>query len=72
MPSIKIKKLYRDTRNGRISGVCAGLADYFGVSAGGIRIAAIIAFLITGLVPTAILYVLLAMVLDPKPRASYY
>jgi phage shock protein C len=72
VPSIKIKKLYRDTRNGRISGVCAGLADYFGVSAGGIRIAAIIAFLITGLVPTAILYVLLAMVLDPKPRASYY
>lgn len=72
MAKFKVKKLYRDTKNGRISGVCAGLADYFGVSAGGIRIAAIIAFLITGLFPTAILYILLGMALDPKPRASYY
>jgi len=70
--NFKIKKLYRDTRNGRISGVCAGLADYFNISAGGIRIAAIVAFLITGLFPTAILYILLAMALDPKPRTSYY
>ncbi len=72
MARFKMKKLYRNTRNGRINGVCAGLADYFGFGVGKIRIAAIIAFLITGLFPTAILYILLGMALDPKPTASYY
>lgn len=72
MAKIKMKKLYRDTRNGRINGVCAGLSDYFGISVGKIRIAAIIAFLITGLFPTAILYILLGMALDPKPHVSHY
>jgi phage shock protein PspC (stress-responsive transcriptional regulator) len=26
------RRLYRDVENGMISGVCAGLGDYFGIS----------------------------------------
>ncbi len=40
--------LYRNTRNGKIAGVCAGLADYWQVEAWVVRLLAIVAFLFTG------------------------
>ena len=32
------KELYRDTRNGKIGGVCAGIAQYFGIEPWIVRI----------------------------------
>ena len=34
--------LYRDPRNGRIMGVCAGIADYFDVRPGFVRLMTVI------------------------------
>ncbi|MEE4659669.1 MAG: PspC domain-containing protein [Halieaceae bacterium] len=40
--------LYRNTRTGKIAGVCAGLADYWDVDNWVVRLLAIAAFLFTG------------------------
>ena len=40
--------LYRNTRDGKIAGVCAGLADHWGVERWVVRLLAIVAFLFTG------------------------
>lgn len=42
------KELYRDTANGKISGVCAGLANYLGAEVWLIRILVISAALLGG------------------------
>src|SRR6266849_5922956 len=46
-------RLYRDTENGRIAGVCAGISDYFGVRRSLVRLAAILG-LVFFFVPTFI------------------
>ncbi|BDX05726.1 envelope stress response membrane protein PspC [Planctobacterium marinum] len=42
------KELYRDTEKGKIAGVCAGLAEYFGWELWLVRIIFISGFLLTG------------------------
>ena len=51
-----------------ILGVCQGLADYFNVSATGIRITAVILFIFTGFWPVGALYLLAALIFKPLPR----
>lgn len=41
-------KFYRDKANGKVAGVCAGLADYFGIDVTLVRIAALALALATG------------------------
>lgn len=65
------KKLYKDPRNGRIMGVCAGVADYLDISAGLVRFAAIIAVLFTWLWGGLFVYVALGLMLDAKPADAY-
>ena len=60
-------RLYKNTRDGRFMGVCAGVADYFDIRPGVIRLLAVIAFFMTGFFPTAIIYILLGFILDDKP-----
>nr|QOL00390.1 phage shock protein C [uncultured organism] len=58
--------LYRDPAHGRIAGVCAGLANYFGVSIGGMRLAVIVlGFVFFG--PVLFGYILLAVLLPRRP-----
>jgi phage shock protein C len=62
-------RLWRDTDRGIIAGVCAGIAGYIGVEPIVIRLVAVL-----GLVffpPTIVAYVILALVLRPKPPALY-
>jgi phage shock protein C len=59
-------RLYRDTEHRRIAGVCAGIADYLGVRRGVVRLATVLA-LIFFFVPTVIAYVVLAIMLKPRP-----
>ncbi len=54
---LNTNQLYRDTVNGKVSGVCAGLAKHFNLDAWIVRIAAIAAFIFIP-VPVAIAYVL--------------
>ena len=62
--------LYRNTARGRVAGVCAGLADYFGISTFIVRIAAVVALFMFTL-PTLVCYFLAAVLIDRAPDISY-
>ncbi len=51
-------KLYRNMRAGKIAGVCAGIADYFGFKVGHVRIATVLATIF--MVPPAVIVAYLA------------
>jgi phage shock protein C len=59
--------LYRDPQNGKIAGVCAGLAAYFGVKVGGLRIALVLLSVFGFFGPVVVAYIVLAVLLHPKP-----
>lgn len=63
--------LFRNTRNGKVAGVCAGLADYWQVETWVVRLLAIVAFLFTG---TLALWAYLAgwVLMAPKRRVDDY
>lgn len=61
------RRLYRNPRRGWIAGVCAGIADYFGVSAGLVRLLTVIS-LIAFTLPTFAAYVIAALVLERRPE----
>lgn len=63
-------RLYRDRRRGMILGVCAGIADYFGISPLIVRIAAVIG-LFAFTVPTFLAYLLAAALIPRKPEGLY-
>lgn len=63
-------RLYRDNRNRVILGVCAGIADYFGINPWAVRVLAIIGLVIFT-PPTIIAYVLLALLLPKAPQRRY-
>jgi phage shock protein C len=63
-------RLYRDTENARIAGVCAGIADYFGVKRRMVRLAAVLC-LVFFFVPTFIAYLVLTFVLPKRPARLY-
>lgn len=62
--------LYR-SRRGILFGVFRGLADYFDVSAFWMRVIAIVLFIFTGFWPVAVLYLLAALIMKPRPSYSY-
>jgi len=63
-------RLWRVPDRGLIAGVCAGIADYIGAEPIVVRIIAV-AGLFFFFVPTVLAYVVLALVLRPKPTALY-
>lgn len=63
-------RLYRDRERGMLAGVCAGIADYFGFSLCGTRIATVMLSLV--LLPWVFIgYIALAMMLPVKTRPLY-
>ena len=62
--------LYRDKQNGKIMGVCAGIADYTGVNALWVRLGAII-LLFAGMGMIVPLYLLAGLLLNRKPAHLY-
>jgi phage shock protein C len=66
-PEASWRRLYRNPKRGWIAGVCAGLADYFGLSAGLVRLVTLIS-LIAFTLPTLVAYVIAAMVLERRPE----
>ncbi len=63
------RTIYRDTENGKIAGVVAGLAEHFGWSRRYARIGWVIASLFWMPVMIAA-YLLMAWLLEPKPRTN--
>ena len=63
-------KLWRNPGAGRVFGVCAGLADYFGIDAFPVRAAAVVGLIFFS-VPVLIGYVLLSLILPARPASLY-
>jgi phage shock protein C len=63
-------RLYRDPENGIISGICAGLAEYFGVKIVLVRAAALLS-LCFFIFPVFIAYIVLSFVLPRRPRSAF-
>jgi len=65
------RRLYRDTENGLIAGVCAGIGDYFGISIKAIRWLVVLGcfFMMPALV---ICYIIAAFLLPRKPTGMYH
>ena len=63
-------RLWRDTDRGILAGVCAGIAGYVGVEPIVVRLVVVLG-LIFFFPPTIAAYVILAIVLRPKPPALY-
>ena len=62
------KPFYLDKHNAKISGVCAGLANYFGLDLTLVRVGTVLfTILISGL--PIIAYFLIAWLAEPKPFA---
>src|SRR3546814_14444166 len=60
-------RLYRDWQRGLILGVCAGIADYLGVSPLLVRFAALIGLFMFS-VPTILAYFVAAALIERKPE----
>lgn len=54
-------------RDGKILGVCKGLAEYFDFSVLWMRIIAVVLLLISGIWPLVILYFVAALLMKPEP-----
>ncbi len=63
-------RLYRDPRRGKVAGVCAGIAGYFGINVTFVRCCALLSLLIFTFL-TLIAYVGAALLLDPMPEDLY-
>jgi len=63
-------KLYRDPRKGMILGVCAGIADYFGITPLPVRLLAVVALFVFT-VPTFLAYFIAAALIPRRPPDLY-
>jgi phage shock protein C len=63
--------LYRDPARGRIAGVCAGLADYLGVTVFGLRLIVVLLAIFGLFGPLLIGYLVLAVLLPRKPARLF-
>ncbi len=63
-------RLYRDRERGILAGVCAGIADYFGIEPILVRLVTVLG-LVFFFPPTIIAYIVLALALPTKPPTLY-
>lgn len=63
-------KFYLDKANGKLSGVCSGIADYTGVDAVWIRVSAVLLTLFVSFI-TIPVYIVTAIIADAKPSYLY-
>lgn len=60
------KKLYRSTKNRMISGVCGGLAEYFGMDPVLMRVIYCLAMFLTGILPLVLAYIVMIFVVPEQ------
>ena len=63
-------RLYRNTRDGMLLGVCAGIADYFGFNPWSVRLVMVVSLVLFTL-PTLAAYFAAGFPLDRKPNNLY-
>ncbi|MFT5881162.1 MAG: phage shock protein C [Moritella sp.] len=62
------RKLYRDPKNGIFGGVCAGLAEYFGIETWMVRILVVSAFLLSAGFFVILAYIAACLILEKIPE----
>ncbi len=62
------KRLYRSRSDRKVAGVLGGIAEYFGFDPSWVRIAYVIVMILTGVVPLAFLYLVMAFVVPKAPK----
>ncbi|MEH6453945.1 MAG: envelope stress response membrane protein PspC [Psychromonas sp.] len=65
---MKNKKLYRDPNNGKLGGICAGIAEYFDTEVWLIRLLVVSAFLFSAGLFVVLAYVVTYFILDEMPE----
>ena len=60
------KTLYRDRTKGKVSGVSAGIADYFDVDATMVRLLILALIIFSGIIPGLIFYIIAAAIMPEK------
>ncbi|MDP2713952.1 envelope stress response membrane protein PspC [Rheinheimera sp.] len=65
------RELLRDDTNGKIAGVCAGIADYFGWELWLVRIVTVSAFFLGAGGLVLVLYIAAWVVLEKKSKAAF-
>lgn len=60
------RRLYRSSTNRVFSGVCGGIAEYFGGDPTMVRLATVIIGLLTAVIPMIIVYVVIAIVVPER------
>lgn len=61
------RKLYKSSQDRMLTGVCGGVAEYFGIDSTIVRL--VMAFLtLWGIVPGIIIYIIAALVIPNDPR----
>ncbi len=63
-------RLYRNREMGKVFGVCAGIADFFGIEPVLVRIGVVVGLIFLS-VPVLIAYLLAALILPERPPTSY-
>ncbi|MGH8127235.1 MAG: envelope stress response membrane protein PspC [Gammaproteobacteria bacterium] len=63
-------RLYRDPERGMIMGVCAGIADYFGLNLTLVRIVTVLVLFFWGFIPLVV-YLVMGFLMPKKPRGLY-
>lgn len=61
-----VKHLYLSKSDKRISGVCGGIAEFFGVDSTLIRLAWVIMTVLTGIFPGILAYIIAAIVIPER------
>ncbi|MCU7555068.1 envelope stress response membrane protein PspC [Alteromonas sp. ASW11-19] len=64
------RQLYRDAEHARIAGVCAGIANYFGIERWLVRILAVTGFFLLAGPFMFVAYIAGWFILDKKPKGS--
>ncbi|MBO1255182.1 envelope stress response membrane protein PspC [Alteromonas sp. 5E99-2] len=64
------RRLFRDTENKRIAGVCSGIADYFGIEVWFMRILTITCFFLLAAPFVFVTYVAAWVILDKKHKSE--
>jgi len=65
-------RLFRDRENAMLAGVCAGIAEYFGLNRKGVRLVTVLLMLFPPFFAFVVIsYVVLAIVLPAKPADLY-
>ena len=65
-------RLFRDRENSMLAGVCAGIAEYFGLNRKGVRLVTVLLMLFPPFMAFVVIsYVVLAIVLPVKPAGLY-